>query len=289
VQQLLLELNPKADVADKNIADARGQEALPQQFFEPVLTAPPREAPWWQATQRRHSIAAPATSKTAGSADFSHLQRSQSISDLPEPGLSLFAQNGSIAAPATSKTTGSADFSHHGLSVGLGNLQRSQSIFDLPEPGLSLFAQNSNIAAPATPKTTGCADFSHHGLSVGLGDLQRSQSIFDLPDPGFCLFAQNGSIPTPVRHVLQPPRGLNLEKISAGFLPPGGLLNPFMGPATNPQAACRLGVDYSSMRHSTSMATQRCALQGVTTPPPYFGSFSMAQRSSIEYRRMAMQ
>merc|ERR1712156_197007 len=102
---------------------------------------------------------------------------------------------------------------------------------------------------------TGGADFSHHGLSVGPGDLQRSQSIFDLPDPGLSLFAHNGSIPTPVRHVLQPPRGLNLEKIGAGLLPPGGLLNPFMGSATTPQAAYRPGVDYSSMRHVTSMAT----------------------------------
>jgi len=222
-QQSLLELDPKADVADKSAADALGQEASSQQFFEPVLPAPPREAPWWQETQRRHSI----------------------------------------AAPAVSKKMGGADFSHHGLSIGPGNVQRSQSIFDLPEPG-------------------------HHGLGIGPGNVQRSQSIFDLPELGLAPFAQNGSVPNTVRRVLQPPRGLDLEKISAGLLPPRGLLNPFTGLAT-PQAACWPGADYSSMRHATSMATPRCALQGSMTPPPYSGSFSMAQRSSVEYRRMAMK
>jgi len=198
-QQLLLELDPKADVADNSVADDRGQEASSQQFFAPVLPAPAREAPSWQATQRRHSIAAPTASRTMGGADF-----------------------------------------------------------------------------------------NHHGFSVGPGNLQRSQSIFDLPEPGLALFGQNGSLPTPVGRVLQPPRGLDLENISAGLLPPRGLLNPFMGHAT-PQARGWPGMDYSSMRHVTPMATPGCALQGSMTPPAYIGSVSMAQRSSVEYRRMAVQ
>jgi hypothetical protein len=198
-QQLLLELDCKADGVGKTLADARVQKASPQQPFQPMLPAPPREAPWWQATQRRHSI-----------------------------------------------------------------------------------------AAPTAPMTIDGAAFSHHGLKGGLGNLQRSQSIFDLPEPGLALFAQNGSVPTPVRGVLQPPRGLDLEKISAGLLPPRDLLNPFMGPATS-QAACWPRVDNSSMRHVTSMATPRCALQGSTTPPPYFSSFSIAQHGAVDYRVMAMQ
>jgi hypothetical protein len=219
-QQPSLELERKAHGTDKSVADARGQEAPSQQLFEPVFPAPPRAAPWWEATQRRHSIAAPTASKTMG-------------------GAAATQRRHSVAAPTASKTMGDAAFSHDGLSGGLGNLQRSQSIFDLPEPGLALFAQN-------------------------------------------------GSVPTPVRQVLQPPRGLDLEKISAGLLPPRGLLNPFMGSAT-PQAACWLGVDHSSMRHVSSMAMPSCASQGSATPTPYFGSFSMAQHGVIDYRLTAMQ
>jgi len=100
----------KAYEAGKSVANARGQKAVSPQLFEPMLPAPPREAAWWQATQRRHSI----------------------------------------AAPTASKTMGGAAISHHGLYGGLGNLQRSQSIFDLPEPGLPLFAQNGSLTSPVS-------------------------------------------------------------------------------------------------------------------------------------------
>jgi len=198
-QQLLMELDRKAERAGRSFTDSSSREVSSQQRVEPVLPAPPREAPWWQATQRRHSIAAPTASKTVG---------------------------------------GSA--------------------------------------------------FSHHCLGGGLGNLQRSQSIFDLPEPGLALFAPNGSVTPPVRAVLQPPRGLDLEKISAGLHPPHGLLNPFMGPPPS-QAARWPSVDYSSTTPRTSLANPGCALQGSMMSPSYFGSFSMAQHGTVDYRRMAMQ
>jgi len=246
--QLLLELDPKADIADKSVADASGQEASSQQLSAPVLPALPREAPSWQATQRRHSIAAPTASKTMGGADSA----ADEFPRLP---------------PA-----------FHSSPSYCPRLQQPS------QPELQLQPQQH----PQLPNKQHQGLGQEQGFSVGPGNLQRSQSIFDFPEPGLALFAQNGSVPTPMRRALQPPRGLDLEKISAGLLPPRGLLNSFMGPAT-PQAGCWPEMDYSSMRHLNSMATPRCALQGSTTPPPYFGSFSMAQRTSIEYRRMAVK
>jgi len=246
-QQLLLELDPKADVADKSVADARGQDALSQQLSVSVLPALSREAFSWQATQRRHSIAAPTTSKTMGGADSAAKEF---------PRLPLALRSSPSYCPRQQQPS---------------------------QPGLQPQPQQHAQLPNKQHQGSG----QEQGFSVGPGNLQRSQSIFDLPEPGLALFAQN-SVPTPMRHALQPPRGLDLEKISAGLLPPRGLLNPYMGPAT-PQAGCWPGVDYSSMRHVNSMATPGCSVQGSMTPPPYFGLFSMAQRSSVEYRRMAVQ